>query len=66
MPKLNDCPKCERAECACCAGGYCVVLTNNDFNKDCPFFKTKEQVAKEQEYCQQRLAEIMKEENNNA
>lgn len=55
MPTVNSCPTCDRAECAGCERGHCVLLTDNDFGEDCPFFKTREQVAQELEYCRKRL-----------
>lgn len=41
--KAETCPTCDKAECFACENGYCVILTNNQFNRGCPFFKTREQ-----------------------
>ena len=52
-------PTCNRAECFGCQEGECLVLIENNFGqKGCPFFKTKEQVESEKEYCRERLNEI--------
>ena len=52
-------PTCYAAECASCVDGRCVVLLDNSFaERKCPFFKTREQVAKEKAYCEQRLRDI--------
>lgn len=56
---IEKCPTCDRAECAGCEDGHCVILTENWFTRDCPFFKTREQVAEEKAYCEKRKAEIM-------
>lgn len=58
----KECPTCGRSECFGCEDGHCLVLTDNEFNKDCPFFKTREQVAEEQEYCRNRLNKNITEE----
>lgn len=55
-------PACAETECASCEEGRCNALAVNDFwPRKCPFFKTREQVAKEKEYCEKRLADIRKE-----
>ena len=51
----NTFPACARDDCFGCQYGHCIVLVRNSFNKECPFFKTREQVAAEQEYCRKRL-----------
>ena len=54
-------PTCAVEECAACEEGHCTILINNDFGtRKCPFFKTKEQAAKEKAYCEKRLADIRK------
>lgn len=59
MKTLKTFPICKAAECAAYEGGRCIVLTDNDFGgRKCPFFKTREQVAKEKDICEKRLAEI--------
>lgn len=61
MKDLNKCPVCLTEECFGCEEGRCIVLTKKDFGgRKCPFFKTREQVAKEKEYCRQRMAELRK------
>lgn len=43
-------PICNREDCFACDGSKCTLLTENDFgDRECPFFKTNEQVAKEKE-----------------
>ena len=38
---------CDRSECAAHFDGICMALRNNDFgDRECPFFKTKEQNEK--------------------
>ena len=49
-------PTCGVVECFGCEEGHCIILTKNNFNKACPFFKTREQVAKEKAMCAQRMA----------
>lgn len=49
---------CEKVECFGCEEGHCIVLTDNSFKKECPFFKTREQAAKERAYCKARMDEI--------
>ena len=52
-------PVCDKKECFACEEWNCLILTKNDFgNKECPFFKTKEQVEEEREYCRKRMNEI--------
>lgn len=59
MKKYDKCPLCVMVECFACEQNHCVILTNNEFGyRSCPFFKTKEQVAEEKAYCENRLAEI--------
>ena len=56
----EKCPVCGREDCFACQDGHCVVLIKNDFgDRSCPFYKTNEQVAKEKEYVQHRLAKII-------
>lgn len=59
MSRNNICPPCNVDECFACENGLCLILTSNDFGKrECPFFKTAEQVEREQEYCEMRMAVI--------
>lgn len=58
MSEFVRCPTCDKVECFGHDEGFCMVLIRNDFAKECPFFKTKEQVAREREYCQMRMAEL--------
>ena len=56
-----NCPACRFTECAANDSERCVILISNYFGeKMCPFLKTKEQVAKEREYCRKRMAELRK------
>lgn len=44
MPKKIQKPKClqNRHDCfACNSGGKCVLLTNTEFKRKCPFYKKK-------------------------
>lgn len=52
----NQCPTCDKVECAGCENGRCAILSDNNFNKDCPFFKTEEQAKAERAYCEERMA----------
>lgn len=55
MKDMEKCPDCNRTECFGCEDGRCVVLIDNNFKKmKCPFFKTREQVKQEKEYCRER------------
>lgn len=49
--KGKQTPKCTaHIDCFANHGGVCCCLNDNDFNgKDCPFYKTKETVRKEQD-----------------
>jgi hypothetical protein len=51
-------PECNRIECFGCEEGHCFVLAKKISKKECPFFKTREQVAQEKEYCRKRMAEL--------
>jgi hypothetical protein len=35
-------PTCDKVECVGCENGYCTILTDNQFKKDCPFFKNRD------------------------
>ena len=52
MPKTDytdERPRCLRTECFANYGDRCSCLTDNDFGRrECPFFKTREQRAKEE------------------
>lgn len=59
MVKFKNWPDCNRLECFGCEEGRCIVLIKKDFDeKKCVFFKTREQVAEERAYCENRLADI--------
>lgn len=59
MAYNKKCPTCAATECAACENGRCVTLIDNDFGKrKCPFFKTREQVAQDKAYRDQRLADL--------
>ena len=58
---VKDLPTCVAGECFACEEGQCTVLVDNNFGtRKCPFFKTKEQVANEEEAYEKRLADIRK------
>lgn len=59
MSYEKNLPNCVAEECAACEEGHCTILTSNDFGaRKCPFFKTREQAAKEKAYCEKRLADM--------
>lgn len=63
MKESKTCPKCYRGDCFGCEGEHCIILTKNNFgNRECPFFKTEEQVEKEKAYCKERLENLKKDE----
>ena len=50
MKNQKICPTCDMARCFAYDKGKCELLTDNDFGeRECPFYKTKAQVAKEKE-----------------
>ena len=51
-------PACGRYECFGYEEEHCIVLIDNNFKKECPFFKTRGQVEEERAYCKKRMAEI--------
>lgn len=61
MPSLKNCPTCGKEDCFGCQDGHCVVLIDNTFDKERPFYKTKEQVKEEQKYCRERLEQLTEE-----
>lgn len=65
MTERGSNPVCNKTECFGCDDGHCIVLSKKITNKVCPFFKTREQVAEEKEYCRNRWQEL-EEENNYA
>lgn len=61
MLDLQECPVCSKAMCFAHSGGRCVLLINNNFgDKECPFYKTSEQIEKDKAYCEKRLASLNK------
>lgn len=55
--EYEPCPMTSK-DCAACSGGFCLALEDIDYAVDgCPFYKTAEQKAKEDEACLERLAE---------
>ena len=58
MKDMEKCPVCDRSECFGCEDGRCIVLIENNFKKECPFFKTREQVKTEREYCRERREQL--------
>ena len=61
MRKEKAAPICNEVECANCETGRCTLLSRNDFNKRCPFYKTKEQAQEENAKRVQRLFNIERE-----
>ena len=54
-------PFCDKKSCFACEDFSCRILTTNDFGKkECPFYKTNQQVEEEKEYCRKRMAELKK------
>lgn len=54
-------PACNMPECFASEEKHCTILTKKEFGgRRCPFFKTREQVEEEREYCRNRMAEIKK------
>ena len=52
-------PACDEVMCFACNGTQCTILDRKKFvNRRCPFFKTREQLEKEREYCRERMAKI--------
>ena len=66
MRNLNYCPTCEKEDCFGYEEGHCIALDDSRFKKGCPFFKTREQVAIEKEYCRKRVDELRIKEKNYA
>ena len=52
----KDFPPCDRTDCFACENGLCRVLTSNNFYRECPFYKTREQLEEERIVCRKRLA----------
>lgn len=62
MVDHNKFPACGKVECFANNEKHCVILTKKDFGtRECPFFKTREQVEKEKEYCRNRWQTLEKE-----
>lgn len=40
-------PTCDKVECVGCENGHCMILTDNQFQRGCPFFKNREQANEE-------------------
>ena len=63
MVTFKNSPACNVEECFACEEQHCIILAKKNFgNRKCPFFKTREQVAKEKAYREERLANIEMEE----
>lgn len=61
MIVYKNSPACNVTECFACEEKHCIILTKKDFGaRQCPFFKTREQVEKEKAYCMERMANIRK------
>ena len=57
-------PTCDKVDCAGCQEGRCISLTDNKFkNKECPFYKTKEQAEEDNAKRLERLVNIGREVN---
>lgn len=64
MKDIEKCPVCGKDDCFGCDEGHCIVLSKNDFkNKECPFYKTKEQAEKDTAKRLERLVNIGREVN---
>ena len=46
---------CANSSCFGYLNGRCAVLTDNRFERDCPFFKTSEQKRQQEEMCKERI-----------
>ena len=66
MRNLNYCPTCDMDGCFGNEEGHCLVLDETKFKNGCPFFKTREQVETEKEYCRRRVDELRIKEKNYA
>lgn len=57
----KTCPPCGKKQdgCFACSDGRCTILTKTDFGeRECPFFKTRAQVAEERNLRRQRLTDL--------
>ena len=61
MKDINKCPTCDKVDCAGYEDGRCVVLKDKIKNKECPFYKTKEQAEEENAKRLERLVNIGRE-----
>lgn len=56
MSKAKLSPDCSKKDCFANNGRTCWVLTSNDFNgRECPFYKTKDQLDTERHATSMRL-----------
>lgn len=58
MAKRTDLPKCKQGQCFANTFGSCAILNSSDWPKDCPFFKTQEQMLREQEITEKRIESL--------
>ena len=43
-------PTCNREDCLACENGKCLALSDNNFgNRECPFYKNKDQIKNTKE-----------------
>lgn len=59
MASTFHAPVCDAVACFACNGTQCTILDRKKFKTErCPFFKTREQLEQEREYCRKRIAEL--------
>lgn len=51
-------PRCVHTDCFANKCGECTVLTNTAFNKDCPFFRTREEQLQDKLAAAKKLMEL--------
>ena len=52
----SDCaPSCDRASCFAYTNGKCIVLSDNSFKRECPFYKSVEEKMADDERCRVRV-----------
>lgn len=50
----NCAPRCNRENCFAYADGRCRALSDNRFNRDCPFYKNADEKKVEDARCKER------------
>lgn len=43
-------PKCNNSKCFAYDNGYCIALRDTDFEKECPFYKSKDEISVDEIY----------------